>query len=397
MGQDDTPGASDRLMLIHARSKPSKASGPSRRARLHYAAYAPTDFLPLFLPRAARELARAGGPCALDARFHSPDRAPAAGGGASGVQVVGSSGQGPASLEGLTILRVEIKGNTRTDARLILDQIRSQQGQAYSLALVDVDNKSIAALDRFVTTRAEVEPVEDDGPPPRKYKGVIVRFIVEERALVNAVEIAGNRKFNNEQIRDGLTVRPGAAVDQFRIETDRKNIIDMYKKKGYAQVSVDVDQTLLNKEGIVRYQIIEGPSTVISKIEFEGNSVLSAAYIKWRIQTKTNLWIFRKGILDEEKLQSDVSAIRDMYLKKAYLDVRVSYVLEYTEDKSKLIVRFVIIEEHALPHRQDDRRRQYRFRRTRASGRYVEVRPRLLCRARQARRPAEARGGCLRA
>ncbi|HEY4328449.1 MAG TPA: outer membrane protein assembly factor BamA [Phycisphaerae bacterium] len=274
----------------------------------------------------------------------APAQTAPAGGGGSGVQVFGGAGQGPVALEGLPILRVEIKGNTRTDTQLILDQIRSQQGQAYSLALVDVDNKSIAALDKFVTTRAEVEPVAGDGPPPRTYKGVIVRFIVEERALVTGVEIAGNRKFNNEQIRDGLTVRPGAAVDAFRIETDRKNIVDLYKKKGYAQASVDVDQGLLNKEGIVRYQIIEGPATAISKIEFDGNSVLSAAYIKWRIQTKTNLWIFRKGILDEEKLQADVSAIRDMYLKKAYLDVRVSYVLEYTEDKSKLTVRFVIIE-----------------------------------------------------
>ena len=255
----------------------------------------------------------------------------------------GASGASP--VEGLPILRVEIQGNTRTPTQLILDQVRSQPGQPYSRALVDVDNKSIAALDRFVTVRATFEPVENDqAPPPRPLRGVIVRFIVEERALITAVEVAGNRKFQDSVIREGLTARAGAAIDPFRLETDRRFILDLYKKKGYAQVSVDIDQELLTKQGVVRYQIIEGPASQITSIQIEGNQALSASYIKWRIQTKTYFWIFRKGILDEEMLQQDVGSIRDMYLKKGYLDVRVSYVLEFSEDKSSLTVRFVVLE-----------------------------------------------------
>ena len=248
-------------------------------------------------------------------------------------------------LEGQPIVRVEVVGNTRTPTQLVLDQVRSQPGQVYSLPLVDLDCRAIAALDRFVTVRSLIEVVVDEQvPAPRPIRGVVVRFIVEERALVTAVEIAGNRKFPDAEIRSGLTARAGAAVDPFRIETDRRFIVDTYKKKGYAQASVDVDQDLLAKQGIIRYQIIEGPASQITSIELDGNTALSSAYIKWRIQTKTYFWIFRKGTLDEEKLQQDVVAIRDMYLKKGYLDVRVSYVLEFSEDKSKLTVRFVVLE-----------------------------------------------------
>jgi outer membrane protein insertion porin family len=267
------------------------------------------------------------------------------GAGGTGAVAAGTVRVGPAAVVGLPILRVEVEGNKRTPAQLILDQIRSQPGEPYSGALVDIDSRSIAALDRFVTVKAEFEAVESDqGPPPRPLKGVILRFIVEERALVTAVQVAGNRAFPDTEIRAGLTVRAGAAIDQFRIETDRRFILDMYKKKGYAQVSVDVDKDLLDKQGIVRYQIIEGPESRITSIQIEGNTVLTGFYIKSNIQTKTYIWIFRKGLLDEDLLQADVAKIREMYLTRGYLDVRVSYVLDFAEDKSTLTVRFVILE-----------------------------------------------------
>ena len=43
-------------------------------------------------------------------------------------------------------------------------------------------------------------------------------------------------------------------------------------------------------------------------------------------------------------MQQDLATIRDLYLKQGYLDVRVAYVLDYSEDKRDLTLRFVIIE-----------------------------------------------------
>ncbi|HVT79372.1 MAG TPA: outer membrane protein assembly factor BamA [Phycisphaerae bacterium] len=245
------------------------------------------------------------------------------------------------SVEGKRILSVQIVGNNRTSTQLIMDQIRSQPGQLYSQAIVDNDTRAISALDRFVTVVNTFTPDED--PATHAIRGVHLRFTVEERDVVAQVLVTGNRKFSTEQIREGLVVRPGSLIDDSRINTDKRYILDLYKKKGYAQISVDVDKSQL-REGIVHYTIIEGPASQIRKIEIDGNSFLSDAYIKWRISTKTYFWIFRKGLLDEEKLQADVAAIRDMYRKKAFLDVRVSYVLEFSEDKSRLTVRFVVIE-----------------------------------------------------
>ena len=268
----------------------------------------------------------------------------------------GTHRAGPTAVEGLPILRVEIVSATntplRTPTQLILDQIRSQAGLPYSGTLVDVDSKSIAALDRFVTVQAEFQAVEDaNAPPPRPLRGVIVRFIVEERSLINSVQIAGNRKFTDTEIRPGLTARQGAAIDQFRIETDRRFILDLYKKAGYAQVSVDVDRDALTKEGIVRYQIIEGPFTRITDIEVVGNTALSETYlcgdgflIDGVIKSRAYAWIFHEGRLDEDEIQADTARIRDAYLRRGYLDARVSYALDFSEDKRSVTLRFVVLE-----------------------------------------------------
>ncbi len=274
-------------------------------------------------------------------RLSPPHPPPGAPGNNGGFPAVTERTSGPVSLEGLPILRVEVVGNSRTDTRLILDQVRAQPGQNYSHALVDVDQRAVAALDKFLTVKVEVEPIED--PTTHLLKGVVVRFIVEERPTVSAVEIVGNRQFTDSAIRDGLLLQPGSSYDAFSRQTDVKTIIDMYRKKGYAEVAVNVDEVALQK-GIVRYAITEGPRSKISAIKVEGNTSVPGSYIRFKIETKTSWWIFRKGLLDEDKLQRDLITIRDLYLKRGFIDARVSYSLDYSDDKSKLTLRFTVIE-----------------------------------------------------
>jgi outer membrane protein insertion porin family len=265
-----------------------------------------------------------------------------AGGGAGGRATPGAPAANPepSVLEGLPVLRVDVVGNTRTDARVILAPVRTQAGQPFSRALVDVDVQTIAALDLFAEVSATYTPQADQ---TGRFTGVVVQFVVVERPFATAVEITGNRKFTTAELRDGLLMKPGVSIDPFRIESDRKTILDQYRRKGYASASVGVNAEEL-KRNIVHYEVVEGPTAVVDAIRFEGNHALTPAYIKWRIQTKSHLWILRKGLLDMEKLQGDLVTIRELYRKRGYIDARVSYNLEYSEDKSRLTVRFIIIE-----------------------------------------------------
>lgn len=239
-------------------------------------------------------------------------------------------------LEGRLIARVEIVGNVRTPTEQILSKVRAQAGQVYSRAQLEVDVRQLAATQQFLSVKGEVVPTAD--------RKVIVRFVLEERPMINAVEIVGNRHKKDEDLRDLIVTRAGSTYDVFAVEQDRQAIVNAYKKDGYVNVRVEVDKDAWEKQGVLRFRITEGPKTRISDVVFEGNQHIKKDLLKWKINTKTYFWFFQQGLVDEETLDADQAIIRDQYLKRGYLDVRVSRSLDYSPDKSRVVIRFIINE-----------------------------------------------------
>ena len=239
-------------------------------------------------------------------------------------------------LEGRPIVRVEVAGNNRTPTEAILAVTRVQAGQLYARNQLEVDVRNLAALEKFSSVKGDVVPTADGK--------VVIRFTVEERATINAVEVTGNRNMADDAIRELLITRAGATYDAFAVEQDRQAIINAYKKEGYATVHVDLDKDAWDKHGTLHFIITEGPKVRIESVVFQGNEHLTAALLKWKINTKPYFWIFQKGLIDEDILDNDVLIIQDQYRRRGYIDVQVSRTLDYSPDKSKVSVRFVIIE-----------------------------------------------------
>ncbi len=239
-------------------------------------------------------------------------------------------------LNGRLIARVEVEGAVRTDSSKILDAVRTQAGQLYSTNAVDIDTRSIASMGRFLSVRADVIPTNDER--------VIVRFVVQERPLVTNVEIMGNRRKRDEQIRELIATQVGSSVDAFSIESDRKAIEEYYRRDGYNTVKVTVDNSLLEKAGTVRFNIVEGPRSFVTSIRFDGNASLKSDFLKWKIKSKTHWWIFQKGVLNEDDVEADLATLHDVYVSKGFLDARISKSIEYSADKRKVTLRFVIVE-----------------------------------------------------
>ncbi len=254
----------------------------------------------------------------------------------------GAAVNAPDTLAGKPIAKVEIVGNVRTETQLIRSNIRTVEGQPYNRAAVDIDVRTLASLGRFVTVQAEVIPLS--GPNSKMITKVLVRFIVQERQLVNTVEIVGNRHIQDDKIRDLLVVHAGSPIDPFQIQTDIHSITETYKKAGYAFVRVSVDDALKDNKGIVRYAVLEGPKSLIKHIRFAGNRNVKGSYLSWKIKTKSSFWIFRKGVVKDEDLESDDNTISTLYHDRGYLDARASHSLEYSADRRFVTVRFIIDE-----------------------------------------------------
>lgn len=246
------------------------------------------------------------------------------------------TGVEPGPLVGRPVSRVEIVGVARSDARGIIDQLRVQAGQNYQPGAVNDDLRTLAATERFLTVRADIVPTPDNR--------VVVRYIVEERPIVSSVEIRGNRSKKTEEIRELIATAPGAGVNRFVINTDIQAIEEFYRRSGYASARVSIDEAALRDEGIVRFEISEGPRSRVKAVRFDGNASIKSNLLAWKVTTKPYIWILRKGILDEDRVEQDIATIRETYVSRGYLDARVSRSIEYSADKKNITVRFIINE-----------------------------------------------------
>ncbi len=264
------------------------------------------------------------------AKAHKPASVPTA------AQLAGNEPNGP--LAGEPVARVELVGNTPADRTLIMNQIRVTPGEDYSRAQVDVDVRSIASLGKFSSVRADIIPT--------KNHEVVVRYVVKERATINRVVIKGNRHVRGRTLRRLVLAQPGGSEDPFIFNTDIKAIERMYHDRGFQFCAVTLNKKLL-AAGTVEYDIVEGPRTYISNVQFIGDNLYPQWYLHFKLQTKSRWKLFwlipiRQGVLSHSDINSDLGELRRLWVKKGYLDCRTSYILKYTPDFSRVAVQFII-------------------------------------------------------
>ena len=263
-------------------------------------------------------------------------KAPAHGSVPTAKQLSHNEPNGP--LAGEPIARVELVGNNSANRTLILNQIRVTPGEDYSRAQVDVDVRSIASLGKFSSVRADIIPMANHQ--------VIVRYVVKERGTINSVVIKGNRHVRDRTLRRLVLARVGGAEDPFIFRTDIKAIRRIYHDRGFQFCSVVLDKKLL-ASGTVEYNIVEGPRTYISNVNFVGNNLYPDWYLHFKLETKSRWKLFwlipiRQGVLSHSDINSDLGELRRLWIKKGYLDCRTSYILQYKPDFSRVIVQFII-------------------------------------------------------
>lgn len=239
----------------------------------------------------------------------------------------------PGPLSGWPVARVELRGNLPSDRTTILNQIRVSPGAAYHRALVNVDVRSIASLGRFKTVKAEIIPTANHQ--------VIVRYIVQERPRIKAVEIVGNRHVKDRALHELILAKVGGAIDPFIFHTDMRAIRDLYRRKGFLFARVKLDKKALGR-GVVRYEITEGPKVVISSVRFIGNIAYPSWYMHFKAQTSSHFWFIRQGLLDYNDLNTDLTTFRRLYVKRGYLDCRVAYHLKFSPNLRHVVVEYII-------------------------------------------------------
>jgi len=215
---------------------------------------------------------------------------------------------------------IDIEGNKSIGIAQILARIKTRVGEEYQDAVVSDDLKRLYNTGHFSDVQIDHEDL-DDG-----YK-VIVRL--KEKPIVDEITFSKIRYFSTRALLNKMSTKKDKFLDNKTLKDDINTIEDMYKKKGLTQVKVDVETFIDNvtNKASLHFIIREGFKVKIKKIYIYGNiaypdkKIIKAMKSRWA-------WFFGSGLLKEDVLDTDMTAIQAFYEKNGYLDTKATYQVE---------------------------------------------------------------------
>ncbi|MFP4306620.1 MAG: outer membrane protein assembly factor BamA [Desulfococcaceae bacterium] len=233
------------------------------------------------------------------------------------------------------VARVEVQGNRRIGADAILRVIETRRGDVFLARSLSEDLRSVYEMGFFDDIRIEAQ----DGP-----EGKIITFVVTEKPTVRQVKIAGNRVYDDEELRENLTIKTGAILNVFAIRRNVQRIEALYRDKNYHNVEVTYEVTPLdNNQADVSFVISEGEKVRIRNIRFVGNQAYDDDALKDLMKTSERgfwSWITASGDLNRDDLNQDVVRLTAFYHNNGYIDARVGEpAIEYEENWINVTIR----------------------------------------------------------
>jgi len=117
---------------------------------------------------------------------------------------------------GRTIDAVRIVGNTQVSTSVILQLVRTRQGDKFDPATVVGDYQRIYdKMKKFADVEARVQPT---------VSGVIVTFIVSEQQQIKEIRYEGNNNVKTKDLEETAGLAVGEAIDRFRINLAQQAI-----------------------------------------------------------------------------------------------------------------------------------------------------------------------------
>ena len=241
------------------------------------------------------------------------------------------------------ISKIDFTGLKNVKKSELQGLISSFIGQSFTVDVYNDILDRLYSLDFF----DEISPgnVYRDG---RDNSKVFLVLEVVERPVISVINFIGNRKIRNGELREQIKTKTSDIYVESRILLDERVIRNYYLQKGYT-ASYITHSTEETPEGIVvNFEISEGNNSVISEINFSGNSIVSSRTLKNKLSLKEE-GLFRDGAYQPSKLEQDKQTIIKYYNEKGYadaniIDVKVDSTLNEDKQRDELSILFIIQE-----------------------------------------------------
>lgn len=238
-------------------------------------------------------------------------------------------------LRGRIVEDVQITGNTTVSTAVIRNLIRTRPGEKFDPATVEEDYQRVYSLRKFSNVEAKVEPTAT---------GVIIIYQVFEQNQIRHVTFRGNNHLSTETLKGLVEVKPGEAIDPFRISIARQSIVRLYLEHNYPQTHVEVDQDELARHGDLVFKIVEGAHVRIRRVRMVGNNSFTEDKLKDQVKTASWFLFLKPGRYDPDQVEDDIASLRKFYTEHGFWDVRVGREITVSPDQTEMMVTFVIDE-----------------------------------------------------
>ncbi|WP_342778648.1 outer membrane protein assembly factor BamA [Phreatobacter stygius] len=209
---------------------------------------------------------------------------------------------------------IVVQGNRRIEADTVRSYFSTGPGEPLSAARVDEAIKAMYATGLFRDVRVS------------RQGGRLVVTVVEND-VINRVVFEGNRRLKTEQLTNEIESRPRGTFSRATVQSDVQRLYDVYRRTGRYDVEI-VPKTIQQPNGRMDlvFEINEGKKASVRAINFVGNNNFGRQRLLDVMSTgETGLfsWLRSNDVYDADRLNADQEALRRLYLRSGYVDMRV--------------------------------------------------------------------------
>ncbi|MCA9300124.1 MAG: BamA/TamA family outer membrane protein, partial [Phycisphaerales bacterium] len=179
--------------------------------------------------------------------------------------------------------------------------------------------------------------------------GVIVTFQVDEKPAVREVKITGNKKIDEDSLREAIDISSFAVLNELDVAQNVERLRDKYVEKGYYLVQVEPKiQDVGNDQVDLTFDVTENRKVIVQTIDITGNDHIPDRKVRKYLQTKQAgilPWLTNSGTFNEDNLENDVQIVKTVFLEEGYVDVKVDEPRVFLSPDKRSIYLSIHVEE----------------------------------------------------
>lgn len=242
-----------------------------------------------------------------------------------------------AKASSVYVNKIDVQGLERVETETVTSYLNIAKNKSLAVEDLDLSLKNLYATGLFADVTFNMTE-----------NGTLVVKVVEN-PIINKRIFDGNDKVDDKLLESEVSLAPRSIYSKAKVVEDVQRILEVYKRSGRYQVSVDpkIIRRDQNRVDLI-FEIDEGPIAAIDKLSFVGNTHYTDSELQSEIMSKESRWyrLFSSAeSYDAEKTNYDKELLRRFYAKRGYADFRVvSAVAELSSNKQSFVLNYVVDE-----------------------------------------------------